>query len=192
MASLAKFDGLELPASADFHVHLRDATMMETVVPTIRKGGVNTVYVMPNLVPPLTSASDALAYKDRLQKLDPSINYLMTMYLHEKVSSSSLGVDSASRCFKALGVSINIQTYKHPLLAICSDRSTDSTDSGIVDYASCNQGCEGPGHCRCQVISGWCYHVSFLLISIPSYMVIDAAFPRKAHLELFTTTFGGM
>lgn len=87
MASLAKFDGLELPASADFHVHLRTGAMAETVVPCIRKGGVNTVYVMPNLVPPLTSASDALAYKDRLQRLDPSIHYIMTLYLHEKVSS---------------------------------------------------------------------------------------------------------
>jgi hypothetical protein len=27
-------------------VHLRDGAMMELVVPTIRKGGVNTVYVM--------------------------------------------------------------------------------------------------------------------------------------------------
>lgn len=44
--SLSKFDGLELPASADFHVHLRDGAMMETVVPTIKKGGVNTVYVV--------------------------------------------------------------------------------------------------------------------------------------------------
>ena len=35
-----------LPASADFHVHLRDGDLMEAVVPTIRQGGVNTVYVM--------------------------------------------------------------------------------------------------------------------------------------------------
>lgn len=43
MASLAKFDGLELPASADvfsFHVHLRDGAMMETVVLSVPKGGV--------------------------------------------------------------------------------------------------------------------------------------------------------
>jgi dihydroorotase len=40
---------LELPASADLHVHLRDGAMMEAVVPTIRQGGVNTVYVMVNL-----------------------------------------------------------------------------------------------------------------------------------------------
>lgn len=40
------FDGLELPASADFHVHLRQGAMMETVTPTIIAGGVDTVYVM--------------------------------------------------------------------------------------------------------------------------------------------------
>lgn len=40
---LTQFDGLELPAAADFHVHLRDGAMMKTVVPTIRQGGVNTV-----------------------------------------------------------------------------------------------------------------------------------------------------
>lgn len=43
---LEKFDGLELPATADFHVHLRDGEMMELVTPTIRQGGVNTVFVM--------------------------------------------------------------------------------------------------------------------------------------------------
>jgi dihydroorotase len=41
-----KFQNLELPATADFHVHLRDGNMMETVVPSIRQGGVNTVFVM--------------------------------------------------------------------------------------------------------------------------------------------------
>lgn len=35
--ALTKFDGLELPAAADFHVHLRDGEMMEAVVPTIRE-----------------------------------------------------------------------------------------------------------------------------------------------------------
>lgn len=42
---LEKFQGVELPASADFHVHLRDGAMMELVTGTIRQGGVNTVYV---------------------------------------------------------------------------------------------------------------------------------------------------
>jgi dihydroorotase len=42
---LSKFDGVELPASADFHVHLRDGPLMKAVVPTVRRGGVDTVYV---------------------------------------------------------------------------------------------------------------------------------------------------
>lgn len=37
---------LEMPPSADMHVHLRQAEMMELVVPSIRKGGVDTVFVM--------------------------------------------------------------------------------------------------------------------------------------------------
>jgi hypothetical protein len=41
MASDHPFDGLELPAPANFHVNLRDGDMMNLVVPTIRKGGVD-------------------------------------------------------------------------------------------------------------------------------------------------------
>jgi dihydroorotase len=40
------FHGLELPASADFHVHLRDGDMMAAVTTSIRDGGTNIVYVM--------------------------------------------------------------------------------------------------------------------------------------------------
>ena len=43
------FDGWELPSAADFHVHLRDGAMMEAVTPTIRQGGVDTVFVMVGL-----------------------------------------------------------------------------------------------------------------------------------------------
>ena len=39
MTVLTKFHGLELPATFDAHVHLRDGAMMKTVVPTIRRGG---------------------------------------------------------------------------------------------------------------------------------------------------------
>jgi hypothetical protein len=43
---LKEFDRLELPASADMHVHLRQDELMELVVPQIRRGGVDTVFVM--------------------------------------------------------------------------------------------------------------------------------------------------
>lgn len=44
-----KVQEIELPAAFDAHVHLRDGEMSQLVTPTIRKGGVNTVYVMVSL-----------------------------------------------------------------------------------------------------------------------------------------------
>ena len=43
---LKETDRLVLPASADMHVHLRQAKLMELVTPQIRRGGVDTVFVM--------------------------------------------------------------------------------------------------------------------------------------------------
>jgi len=57
MASI--FDGIEMPAAADFHVHLRDGPMMEAVTPTIRQGGVDTVFVMVHQIKPLLHAHAA-------------------------------------------------------------------------------------------------------------------------------------
>lgn len=36
---------IELPATADMHVHLRQGEMMELVTPTITAGGVDTAFV---------------------------------------------------------------------------------------------------------------------------------------------------
>jgi hypothetical protein len=41
-----KLTEIELPGAFDAHVHLRDGAMSQLVTPTIRKGGVNQVYVM--------------------------------------------------------------------------------------------------------------------------------------------------
>lgn len=41
-----EFERIELCPTADCHVHLRSAAMMETVTPLIQRGGVDTVYVM--------------------------------------------------------------------------------------------------------------------------------------------------
>ena len=37
---------LQVPFGTDLHVHLRDGELMRHVVPFIRSGGVDTVYVM--------------------------------------------------------------------------------------------------------------------------------------------------
>lgn len=119
MSFAAKFDGLELPASADFHCHLRDGAMMKAVTPTIRKGGVNVAYVMPNLVPPLTTGSAALAYKQRLLEQDPSVNYLMTLYLHESISPAVV------KGAKAQGI-VGIKSYPAGV--------TTNSDTGVISY----------------------------------------------------------
>jgi dihydroorotase len=42
---LRSTERLVLPPTADMHVHLRQGELMELVVPTVRKGGVDTVFV---------------------------------------------------------------------------------------------------------------------------------------------------
>ncbi|KAJ8103539.1 hypothetical protein POJ06DRAFT_264366 [Lipomyces tetrasporus] len=96
---------------ADFHVHVRDGDMMRLVIPTIKQGGVSVAYIMPNLVPPLTCVADVLAYKSRLEAVDSSISYIMTLYLspeitpeviHEAANAGITGV----KCYPA-GVTTN-------------------------------------------------------------------------------------
>ena len=41
----------------------------------------NLPSVQPNLKPPITTTEQALAYKAELQKIDPNVEYLMTLYL---------------------------------------------------------------------------------------------------------------
>ncbi|KAK2070163.1 hypothetical protein P8C59_004682 [Phyllachora maydis] len=77
---------LALPPSADMHVHLRQDAMAELVAPQIRKGGVDTVFVMPNLVPPITTVAAALVYKSRLVQIEPNVRYLMSLYLHASIT----------------------------------------------------------------------------------------------------------
>ena len=77
---------ITLPASFDAHVHLRDGAMMRVVTSTIRKGGADTVYVMPNLVPPITTVKQVLDYQKKLQELEPNVTFLMSLYLHESIT----------------------------------------------------------------------------------------------------------
>jgi dihydroorotase len=82
---------------ADFHVHLRQGDLCSLVTPHVRKGGFTLAYVMvsffllfsstvvhflqPNLKPPITTTEQALAYQAELKRIDPDVQYLMTLYL---------------------------------------------------------------------------------------------------------------
>lgn len=115
------FDNLTLPASADMHVHLRDGPMMAAVTPTIRSGGVNTVFVMPNLVPPITTIPHCLAYRSQLQSLAPNVRFLMSLYLHPSITPVTIA-DAASA-----GIT-GVKSYPAGV--------TTNSASGVLDYES--------------------------------------------------------
>ncbi|KAL7422660.1 dihydroorotase [Cryptotrichosporon argae] len=112
-------DTITLPSPADFHVHVRQGKMSELVVPHVRQGGVRTAYVMPNLVPPLTSTAAVLAYKAELERLEPAVEWLMTLYLHPDVTPAEV------RKAAAAGIR-GIKSYPRGV--------TTNSSSGIEDY----------------------------------------------------------
>ena len=67
----------------DWHLHLRDGTALASVLPcTARQFG--RAIVMPNLRPPITTAAQALAYRERILAALPEgadFQPLMTLYL---------------------------------------------------------------------------------------------------------------
>ncbi|KAH4973614.1 hypothetical protein HBI78_004110 [Parastagonospora nodorum] len=119
--SFTKLSEIELPAAFDAHVHLRDGEMSQLVTPTIRHGGVNQVYVMPNLVPPITTVKQCLEYRDRLRAIEPDVDYLMSLYLHESITPEVI------REAKKAGIT-GVKSYPAGV--------TTNSSSGVLDYES--------------------------------------------------------
>ena len=74
---------LTLTRPDDWHLHVRDGAAMAAVVPhTARQFG--RAIIMPNLKPPVTTAAQAVAYRDRIRACVPAgvdFEPLMTLYL---------------------------------------------------------------------------------------------------------------
>ena len=74
----------------DWHVHLRDGEMLDRVAPFTARQFARAI-VMPNLVPPITSVEDAVAYRDRITSATGSgFTPLMTCYLTDNVDPDEL------------------------------------------------------------------------------------------------------
>ena len=76
----------------DWHLHVRDGTALNTVVPhTAAQFG--RAIIMPNLKPPVTTAAQALAYKARIQAAVPAgmaFEPLMTLYLTDNLAPDEI------------------------------------------------------------------------------------------------------
>jgi len=96
-------NSLTLRRPDDWHLHLRDGTMLAAVLPfTARSFG--RAIVMPNLTPPVTSVDAARAYRDRILKALPaglSFTPLMTAYLTDASDPREIARGHAEGIFVA-------------------------------------------------------------------------------------------
>ena len=76
----------------DWHLHVRDGEALNTVVPhTAAQFG--RAIIMPNLRPPVTTAAQAMAYRDRIRAAVPkgvSFEPLMTLYLTDNLPAGEI------------------------------------------------------------------------------------------------------
>ena len=111
---------LTLTRPDDWHVHLRDGAALAAVLPhTARQFG--RAIVMPNLRPPVTTAAQALAYRERILAALPAglaFEPLMTLYL-----TDALPPDEIRRAKDAGIVAVKL----YPAGA------TTNSDAGVTD-----------------------------------------------------------
>ena len=83
---------IEIIKPDDWHVHFRDNEILKAVVPETTRHFARSI-VMPNLVPPILNAKQAIEYKKRIEKVIPptdSFEPLMTIYLTEETNKNEL------------------------------------------------------------------------------------------------------
>ena len=104
----------------DWHLHVRDGNALQTVVPhTAAQFG--RAIIMPNLKPPVTTAAQASAYRERILAAVPAgmaFEPLMTLYL-----TDNLPADEIARA-KAAGV-VALKLYPAG--------ATTNSDAGVTD-----------------------------------------------------------
>jgi dihydroorotase len=140
MSTIESPDTITLIRPDDWHLHLRDGAAMASVLPHTARQFARAI-VMPNLKPPVTTALDAAAYRDRILAALPAgmaFEPLMTLYLTDNTdpdeirraqdtgfihavklypagatTNSAAGVTDLRKCYKTLEV---MQELDMPLL----------------------------------------------------------------------------
>ena len=111
---------LTLTRPDDWHLHVRDGAALAAVVPhTARQFG--RAIIMPNLKPPVTTAAQALAYRERIQAAVPAgvaFEPLMTLYLTDNTPASEIAA---------------AQTAGVVALKLYPAGATTNSDAGVTD-----------------------------------------------------------
>jgi dihydroorotase len=96
-------EALTIRRPDDWHVHLRDGEMLGNVVGHTARQFARAI-VMPNLTPPVTRATDAVVYRERILRALPEgagFSPLMTCYLTDTTDADDLAAGFADGIFTA-------------------------------------------------------------------------------------------
>ena len=128
-------DEITLIRPDDWHAHFRDGAVLADVVPASAARFARAV-AMPNLVPPVTTTAQALAYRDRILAAAPrgsGFEPLMTLYLTDDTRAEEIRRAAASR--RVLGVKL------YPAGA------TTNSAHGVTDLDRCEPALEAMQEC---------------------------------------------
>ena len=95
---------LTLRRPDDWHLHLRDGAMLRAVLPETARDFARAI-IMPNLVPPVVTGAQAVAYRERILAALPDgavFEPLMTLYLTEQTDPDDVAAAHASGLIKAV------------------------------------------------------------------------------------------
>ena len=97
-------DTLTIPRPDDWHLHVRDGAALEAVVPHSARQ-VGRALIMPNLRPPVTTADQAMAYRERILAAMPAergFAPVMSLYLTDKLPADEIAraADAGVRALK--------------------------------------------------------------------------------------------
>lgn len=95
---------LTLTRPDDWHLHVRDADALTTVVAHTARQFARAI-IMPNLQPPVTTTKQALAYRERiLASVPDSVQFtpLMTLYLTDQTTADDIAEATASNAVHAV------------------------------------------------------------------------------------------
>jgi dihydroorotase len=120
ITSITPITTLTLTRPDDWHLHVRDGAALQTVVPHTAAQFARAI-IMPNLKPPVTTAAQAVAYRERIRAAVPAgvqFEPLMTLYL-----TDNLPPDEIARAKDAGVVAVKL----YPAGA------TTNSDAGVTD-----------------------------------------------------------
>lgn len=120
MSTSSAPSSITLTRPDDWHLHVRDGAALAAVLPATARQFARAI-IMPNLRPPVTTAAQAQAYRERIQAVVPpglSFEPLMTLYLTDNTPPEEI-----ARA-KAAGV-VALKLYPAG--------ATTNSDAGVTD-----------------------------------------------------------